>query len=508
MINRIIHKTINILFCICFIWIAIVVFFFNNLPIPDWVRKEFLLSNFVLLVIGLVYAWLVAVITDKIRLNVPLVTLIVYLMLCLGTYFCYFKTGWDAGQVTDKAWNAALNGILDVPEWYYSFYTNNILIHCYEYGIFKLCISFGITELEHAMYVLVLINCLVSAISSLLVYDALMMLYPTSRRAASLGYVFYLGLIMLSPWVLVAYTDSLALILPILIVWLYLKVKNNVKNPVFKALFGGLICFWGFFAYKLKATAGIVLIAVILTEIISTLRNFRDAKFKNSLRLAVSLVLLIVMYYFSNLIYTSTYTACGVVLDKELACPVTHYLKMGFNDSEAGTFNYPDSDETAYISLYKDRYENDLSKAKSRIKALLPFGIFRFEARKTLVNYHDGTFANGVEGGFYATVYPDRDKVVSPLLKNIFWTDGIFYPYLECILQGLWLTVLVLGIVFGGSHDKDGEILIKLILIGIFMFLSLFESRARYLYIFSPLFIVAFAGGCERIISKWRKHFG
>ncbi|RKM57851.1 hypothetical protein D6855_12435 [Butyrivibrio sp. CB08] len=358
------------------------------------------------------------------------------------------------------------------------------------------------------MYVLVLINCLVSAVSALLVYDAIHMLYPAGRRAAILGYVFYLGLIMLSPWVLIAYTDSLALVLPILIVWMYLKLKKDVKNPVFAVLFGGLICFVGFVAYKLKATAGIVLIAVVITEIISALRSFRDEKVRTSLRVVISLAILVVMYYLSNMLYTSTYTACGVVLDKELACPVTHYLKMGFNDSEAGTFNYPDSDETAYISLYKDRYENDLSKAKSRIKAMLPFGIIRFEARKALVNYHDGTFANGVEGGFYSTVYPDRDKILSPFLKSIFWIDGALYPYLECILQGLWLTVLVLCIVFGGSNDKDGELLIKMVLIGVFVFLSLFESRARYLYIFSPIFIVAFAGGSERILGKWRKHFG
>ncbi|MBO5623859.1 MAG: hypothetical protein J5959_19770, partial [Butyrivibrio sp.] len=271
-------------------------------------RKEFLLPNFALLALGVVFACLAVILSRRVQFSVPIVTLIVFLLSCAGTYFCYFKTGWDAGLVTDKAWSVALGGKLDIPDGYYSFYTNNILIHCYEYGIFRLCILLGITELQHAMYVLVFMNCLVSAVSAILVYDSLLMLYPSSKTPAYLGYVFYLGLIMLSPWVLVAYTDSLALVLPILTIWLYLKLKANNKSYMITALFGVLICFVGFFAYKLKATAGIVLIAVILTEIISVVRAFKDAKARTIVRAAVSLIILTSAYFMSNKLYIATYT--------------------------------------------------------------------------------------------------------------------------------------------------------------------------------------------------------
>lgn len=40
------------------------------------------------------------------------------------------------------------------------------------------------------------------------------------------------------------------------------------------------------------------------------------------------------------------------------------------------------------------------------------------------------------------------------------------------------------------KKENDAENLIALILIGVSLFLLLFECRARYLYIFSPLYVV------------------
>ena len=506
-LSKFIHISVSILFLLCSVWIFAVVIFFNDLPIPEWVRKEFLLPGIALLAIGLVLTVLVSIFVNNVKISVYVVTLVAFVLMCAGSYFCYFESGWDAGSVVGRAWDYA-NGLpAEIPELYYSYYTNNIMIHCIEYFVFRVCLMAGITEVEHALYVVIILNCAVSAISSLLVYDSLKKLYPTAKGVAELGYSFYLGLVMLSPWTLVVYTDALALIMPVLLIWLYLK-KQESNRYVTKLLYYILICFIGFAAYRLKATAAVAFIAIVITEIVGLIAEFSENR-KESLLSAVSLLLvLVIMATASGKLFSYTYSASRVVLDEELACPFTHYLKMGFNDAEAGTFNFPDSNETSYISTYGERYDRNLSEAKRRIKSFLPFDIFRFEARKTLVDYHDGSFAYGVEGNFYAVTYPDRDRVISPALKNIFWTEGKHYPYLQSFFQTLWLAVLLFSVFFKATANRQGDLLVKVTLIGIFLFLCLFEARARYVYIFVPVYIIAFTGGFYRCIEKWREHFG
>jgi hypothetical protein len=159
--------------------------------------------------------------------------------------------------------------------------------------------------------------------------------------------------------------------MPIFLIWLYLK-EQKCNRYISKLIYYILICFIGFLAYRLKATAAVAFIAIVITEVIGCISEFSENR-KEALLDATSIVIVVlIMAILSSRLFSYTYSACGVVLDKERACPMTHYLKMGFNDSEAGTFNFPDSDETSFISTYDERFDKSLSEAKRRIKSFLP----------------------------------------------------------------------------------------------------------------------------------------
>ncbi len=98
--------------------------------------------------------------------------------------------------------------------------------------------------------------------------------------------------------------------------------------------------------------------------------------------------------------------------------------------------------------------------------------------------------------------------MVSPFFKRIFWHTGDLYPYLALFQQMLWLVVLVSSIFFGSPKNRSGEIAIKLTIIGIFLFLALFESRARFIFAYVPVYIAAAAASIDKLSERWRGNFG
>ncbi|WP_022766573.1 hypothetical protein [Butyrivibrio sp. XPD2006] len=498
-------KVISGLFFLMMVWICAIALFGTGLQIPDWVRKSFLLPNIVLLPLALAVLYLLTEILKGRKLRVGIIVLAVFVIQFLVSYTYFFATGWDAGMVLDKAYNAAFNGVLESPEPYYSFYVNNIMAHCLEYILFKVAIAVGIKTEFTVLVLMVLVQCALSAVTGALVYDITQMLMPESVVAANMSFVMYLMLVITSPWIPVIYTDSMALILPVLMIWIYLRGKSGDRSLVAVIAITALICFLGMFGYRLKAPAFITFVGIVVTEIFMFFKNLSEDSRNVIVRFGVKAAVGVVAVLLSARLFTAFYTGCGIELDPEGRCPFTHYLMMGFNDDEVGTFNFPDSDFAAMESSYQERYDRCLSGAKERIKKMLPFGVFGFEARKTYVNYHDGTFGYGIEGDFYSGYTEDRVSVFSHLFKEIFWDIGSAYPVFATILQGIWMAVLFLGIWFSFFKSTGKELLIKIVLIGIFLFLSLFEARARYVFIYVPVYIVAAAVGLEKVRLLIRK---
>ena len=500
-------KAVSVIFFLCSAWIVAIVFFFQGLTIPSWVRKEFLLPNVILLAAGVVFILFLKHLLDKKVLNIRYLAIVALLVQMVVLYFYYFSSGWDAGCILYRAWNAATGAGIEVPDGYYSQNTNNIMMHVVEYAVFRLCVMCGITEYIKAYFALVVLNCIVYCLVGIMLYDIAMMLSGGHDGAANLCYCLYLGLIILSPWVSIVYTDGTGILFPVLNIWLYLRHRKKERPLLNEILFMGFMGVMALICYSFKATTVVSAIAVVIAEFIRVLGTDRSVV-KALSGFIMGMAAFGVMFFAADAGFRALYTSCGVVLDKEMACPFTHYLKMGFNDYEAGTFNFEDADESAFISTYQERYDQNLSEAKRRIKALLPFGIFKFEARKSLVIYHDGTFSYGIEGDFYSTGVDDRVPFVSPFLKRIFWHTGDLYPYLALLQQMLWLVVIVSCIFFSFGRDRGGELVVKLTLIGIFLFLALFESEARYIFVYVPVYIAAAAVSIDKLSERWRGRFG
>ena len=130
--------------------------------------------------------------------------------------------------------------------------------------------------------------------------------------------------------------------------------------------------------------------------------------------------------------------------------------------------------------------------------------------KKTLANFGDGTYAWGVEGGFYDVTFPDKNNTLSPFLKNLYYNTGAYYSYFATFEQFIWLSLLVCssGAVFYYGTDRKRRTetvsVILLTLIGLMLFVTLFETRARYLFIYGPFFIISACIGLQGYIDLVR----
>ena len=132
-------------------------------------------------------------------------------------------------------------------------------------------------------------------------------------------------------------------------------------------------------------------------------------------------------------------------------------------------------------------------------------GLLGHECRKALVNFADGSFAWGEEGNFYHVIYEEKNDSLSPFLRSVYYQDGKLYQIQYWIRQICWLTVMLL--ILGNSLQKvkqDEMTVVMLGLIGLILFVQIFEARARYLYTMVPLFLLCASAGMQKIEWKWR----
>ena len=176
---------------------------------------------------------------------------------------------------------------------------------------------------------------------------------------------------------------------------------------------------------------------------------------------------------------------------------------MGLNPERGGVWAGEDIVISGNCKTAEERTKTNLEVSKQRLRDYGIAGYAKFLTKKMLTNYNDGTYAWGAEGSFYAVV-PENNSRMSHFLKNIYYNDGKYYGIYSQIVQLLWIIVLVgVGItsilgVKSKSCQSNIQLILQLCIIGITLFELLFEARARYLYLYVPVYILLFVlnGDC------------
>ena len=494
-----IYRFISALYFVMMLIILVLCFFFG--PIKYARKLDHMPANLILLPIGLLFVFLVAVLIRLIirenmqhRRWIPVILFVaLFVVQCIFTYSYYFLSGWDAEVIRNASLSFA-NGNATALNEYYSYlsiYPNNRMI-IFLFGIIaRIAMAAGIGQ--NSYFSLIAAQCFLNSLTGFFLYSIADRLFH-SIRVAVLSSVIFIFLQGLSPWVSIPYSDSLTLVFPVSVLCCWLEMRPFLKNPVVK---WGLIGFLSMLGYSIKPQTVIVLIAILLVTVVTKLQNlFKERKIV-LLRVSGLGIGLIAATLFIH----GAYRTLPVRIEYQAAFGPSHYLMMGLCKKTNGSYRKNDVVFSMNIGTRELRKKENLRVAGKRFKDLWGYPLLRHLAKKTLTNMNDGTFTWGKEGKFYKEVYDDK-TVLSKFLKNIYYRKGRYY-YQWCLFaQMLWITVLFLSLFSTLGKPDENWSVILLTLIGIILFETIFEARARYFWIYVPFFILSGVRGGRILYSK------
>ncbi|MGO4493453.1 glycosyltransferase family 39 protein, partial [Arthrobacter sp. 2YAF22_2] len=395
---------------------------------------------------------------------------------------------WDAGTIFGNAAGLATGSTQTIDPDYYSMYPNNIMLTLVLAGYLSVLHQFGVTDLYLAAI----------ALNAVVMTAAVLLVVVVARKIAGIGMAIFALLpcavyIALSPWIAVPYSDTLGMIFPILLLYLFQLGQETSKRLLRYGLWFamGLVAAIGFYV---KPTIVLVLIAAAVAVVFA-----RRAPLRNWRLLGGSAICLILTFGAfaagSAAIKASVAASHAVSFDlnnNDREFPVTHFLKMG--SAGLGGFNGPDVTETKSIASAQDRFQNGIDVYVDRVSTMGPWGYLDFLNVKGKAILGDGTFFNWGEGMARKPVELVADDSVSRALQDYFYYDGPHFAFTRAFWQSFWFVTLLLVaaplLLRGRSMLQPAAIVMRLSLLALVMFLLLFEGRSRYLYMYLPFFLL------------------
>lgn len=500
MLDKVIRRIANWGYIVGVILILCNNIFFSHIDYS--LKKTFLIPNiFVFLIcIGILFSLLVCyqkgLYHVELKMDIRKLCLLLFVVQIYIFYNIYFVTEtWDVATVLENARYISQRIYEPLNHAYFSSFPNNQFIVLVYAFLFELNHVLGVFDTENGLMMIIVVQCALSMMTGYFLHQILLE-QTGSKGLAVFGWTIFLVLVGFSPWNVITYTDTMALFFPMATLRLYQLTKNGKYIYVKWAMIFAV----SYMGYKMKPTAVIVFLAIIITQICGLLSEFRKEKIKKAVRICLLAVVVLAgcSGVFSAILHTS-----GLKIDKEKNVGALHMLMMGLNDENDGVWILQDVAVSLAAETKKERVAVQKGIIGERLKQYGVIGFAKHLIKKGLVIFNDGTFAWGDEGGFYDVIYENKNDVVSPLLKDIFYNGGKWYPVLSMLEHTVWFFVLLCSLGCFMLRMKDEETVILLSLIGIILFDMIFEARARYLFIYVPFFIVAGILGIQKIYCRY-----
>ncbi|MBO4912020.1 MAG: hypothetical protein J5504_04775 [Butyrivibrio sp.] len=495
--KSILNKSISVVFRVLLAIILIAIFVANLIPYNDYFKRNLGLSNFFLMLLGIIFLSFLYWCIDHCSFHVSkaksvVIFAVLFIVQVIISFCAMYETGWDAETVTGDAYNLAMGNTIDPG--YYSHYTNNMLGMVFYSKLFSGGVKLGLSNFVKASGACVLFNCCIYFYAGLLLADCIYRL-TCNKKASIFGFLICYVFICISPWNFVLYTDSLGIIFPIFTLWVYLTFKENtLRGTVLKWI---ALLFISTIGFYIKAESLIMLIAIVIAHSIHVfIDSEASAMIYKLVPIVLTLVLVIPAFRLSsNSVVKIFEKETGVEYDQEKSFSMLHWLMIGMNVESDGTFNGEDDTFSHYITDRNERVSQNKKVIKERLKEMGPKGFCELMIHKLILNYNDGSFGNGLDGEGFIVDSFSEDTAVNSWIRFFYRPDRQgFYAYL-IFAQMLWLGILFFSLFMRNSMNSQP---IMLSIIGLTAFVMLFEAQPRYLVVFAPIYVITgVLGICE-----------
>lgn len=419
------------------------------------------------------------------RMVMLMISVVLFVGILYLAFHYYFETGWDVSAVMGTAIAIATGNEEGLGHFYMSLCPNNILISF----LFSIVIRIGsLLGISNAYICPIVMQCFLFALAGYLLWDVGDTLY--GGRVSALIWIVYVGMVAVSPWVTVPYSDSTGLIFPIGILWLFVKA---LKGGRLQNLTVALIAFFWYIGYRIKPQTAIVGIAVMLWVLLKWMADGsrKGTDRKQYLSKAVSAAVGLAA---AALVAGCCVRATDLQVDEERGVNLSYYLMTGLNESSNGVINLEDYNFSLGIEGREERSAAEWEMIGTRLQDYGVSGLLELLKKKTLTNYMDGSFAWWMEGNFL-TQQRFEGQPLRGKLEDYYYATGSKFTLFMNQAQIQWMGVLFLAFLAAFCKKQgDAGWVVLCSLVGIALFEWLFEARARYLFIFVPLYILAACG--------------
>jgi len=413
-----------------------------------------------------------------------------------------YDVGWDARMVATISNQIAHGQGLDANQYVYlSRYPNNLPL----VAIDNLCQDIGsATHLAPAV-VFVLLNGLALAVTLLGTHWLVSMLRgPVYGVMAQL---LVLGLVGLSPWMTVPYTDVVVLPFVVLAPALVIAGTRTTSRPR-QALFAVLTVACLLLGYIIKTTPVVSLVAIVLIAALVWI----SAGTGNRILIAAGVIAGLVLFLNGSVaVKEAAPRLAGVSaerLDRSLTPPTVWWIYMGTVERVMdGRIAYGGYDRQIVEATAGMNAEEAKRWAQTQLDEHLadlgPLGYARFLADKAAWNWGDGMFWAWSEG-YDATQPGLAHGSLADFVNTWNRPDGGAYTWRAAAAQAVWLLLLlVTGIRLLRARWRWEIGLLTLCVLGIAAFTLIFQGRSRYLLAYVPI-IVALAVSLPPVLASWR----
>ena len=278
------------------------------------------------------------------------------------------------------------------------------------------------------------------------------------------------------------YTDAFSVAFPMVIVYCFLRVKEAEGNRA-RLLWSVLFGLTTFVGAQIRFTAVIAAIACLIALLFE--RRGR-ALLCAGCALALSFVLL------GGAIDSFTYRHLAEEDIAKYELPKLHYIAMGLPIHEdQGYGQYGDGGWLIYTTSFEDTQERDralLDEIIDRVYYLrYPSRLLNLLSRKNLSTFGIGTFMLNeiIEADDY-----DADNIVKQFIFGRGQFSRAYYHAATALfVSQMIIACLACAQAVGQKNTSAAPLYIALV--GVFLFLSIWETRGRYFFQYVPLLLCA-----------------
>lgn len=491
-LNYLLDVSVYIYWAIIILVLILTVFvapFYKHKLLTNFVNDNWLYFLFAL-VIGVIFSIFIIKKIPKInKLNKFLIcgSIILFLLQIYAIYGKLFVAGWDVHR-------------LFYPEFendhYFSVYPNNLFLK----GVFIItqniliqpCMNFlsnfisaiQNNTIESYNYFFFAILSAWSVLASVIL-STLIVKKLFGNKVCIFFFIFSSIFIGLSPWIMVPYSDTFAMLFTTLILFSAINVKN--KKTKFS-----IIAISTIIGFNIKPTVIFAFGALLIVYVIRIINNKNlIPKIKTLIPIGLCVVL---TFSFIVLVKNNS----GFEINKDDEHTMTHYLEMGLNPNEEGLCNDYDRFISESTNSVSERESANINQAKKYLKQMGLTGTIGLFAKKIMCNYGDGTFMWEKDAGpnFYRTKI-GHDKLVN-------WIYDNYSP----VFQILWFLLLAGCIFIIPLRNKNLCIyIISITLIFQTIFLTIFECGSRYLILYLPYYSIISVFGWKNFSAIIFKKF-